>query len=91
MHCTPSCCSGCSSPSARGELPLRVSPLDAAVDVGCCWGSIHLGGIHSGSPSALIWHIQPFCRKWVWWYSSGDPTDDRARIDRTRPARTLDR
>ena len=38
MHCTPSCCGGCSSPSARGELPLRVSPLDAAVDVGLLLG-----------------------------------------------------
>ena len=30
--------------------------------------SIHRGGIHSGSPSALMRQVQPFCRKWVWWY-----------------------
>ena len=36
------------------------------------WGrwarSIQRGGIHSGRPSVLIWQVQPFCRKWVWWY-----------------------
>ena len=36
------------------------------------WGrwarSIQRGGIHSGKPSVLIWQVQPFCRKWVWWY-----------------------
>ena len=36
------------------------------------WGrwswSIHHGGIHSGKPAALIRQVQPFCRKWVWWY-----------------------
>jgi hypothetical protein len=31
-------------------------------------GSIHRGGSHSGKPSALIWQLQPFCRKWVCWY-----------------------
>jgi hypothetical protein len=34
------------------------------------WGfwlrSIHQGGIHSGSPSALSRQAQPFCRKWAW-------------------------
>ena len=33
----------------------------------CCW-SIHQGGIHSGNPSSLMRQVQPFCRKWVWWY-----------------------
>ena len=33
----------------------------------CCW-SIHHGGIHSGKPSVLMRQVQPFCRKWVWWY-----------------------
>jgi hypothetical protein len=33
----------------------------------CSW-SIHPGGIHSGRPSALMRQLQPFCRKWVWWY-----------------------
>ena len=34
-----------------------------------CWSwSIQRGGIHSGSPSAVIRQVQPFCRKWVWWY-----------------------
>ena len=63
MHCAPSCCGGCSSPSARFELPLRVQSLNAAVDVGLLLGSIHRGGIHSGSPSAFIWHIQPFLQE----------------------------
>jgi hypothetical protein len=34
------------------------------------WGrwawSIQQGGIHSGSWSALMRQVQPFCRKWVW-------------------------
>jgi hypothetical protein len=30
--------------------------------------SIHQGGIHSGRPSVLMRQVQPFCRKWVWWY-----------------------
>jgi len=34
-----------------------------------CWSlSIHQGGIHSGNPSVLMRQVQPFCRKWVWWY-----------------------
>ena len=36
------------------------------------WGrwsrSIHQGGVHSGSSSALMRQVQPFCRKCVWWY-----------------------
>jgi hypothetical protein len=54
VHCAPSCYGGCWASSARVELPLRVESLDAAVDAGLLLGSIHHGGIHSGSRSLLM-------------------------------------
>jgi hypothetical protein len=54
VHCARSCYGGCWSSSARVELPLRVESLDATVDVGLFLGSIHHGGIHSGSRSLLM-------------------------------------
>ena len=53
---------GCASWCWAWRRRIRVLML------GCwCW-SIQRGGIHSGRPSALMRQVQPFCRKWVWWY-----------------------
>jgi len=52
--------------SLSSEFVLSVELLDAGVDLGSLVVVDPPGGIHSGSPSSLIRHAQPFCRKWVW-------------------------
>jgi hypothetical protein len=56
-----SCGGGGSSPSS--ELVLCVEASDSVLSCGRCCGSIHLGGIHSGKPSAFIEHVQTLLKE----------------------------
>jgi hypothetical protein len=67
LHSVPHAASG--GRRRLGRLPCWAWMRRMRVLIWGRWSwSIHQGGIHSGRPSAFIRQVQPFCRKWVWWY-----------------------
>jgi hypothetical protein len=61
-------CGRSSVPSAWFLLSLGVEASDAGVELGSLLLVDPPGRDPFGNPSALMRQLQPFCRKWLWWY-----------------------